>query len=175
MLPKDISDSVIDSLEHDLIGGRARWIADLNEFFRDYSRANTNFSLYARGRTRNRGLFLSRFFAWTALPDYSVSFFLISDNSLVNTEKLRRNLESVSLAIRDDELQWAWLIVLCTRELPAHVVSFVSRYDKREIGLAVASTASGQLVHSQNQLGRSIVKHLGLRKLLEKMNAGNTN
>lgn len=175
MLPKDVSDSIVDSLERDLIGGRARWIADLNEFFRDYNRTNTNFNLYARGRTRNRGLFLSRFFSWTALPDYSVSLFLISDNSLMSAERVRRNLESVSLAIRDDELQWAWLIVLCTRELPAHIVSFVSRYDRREIGLAVASTASGQLVYSQNQLGRSIVKHLGLRKLLEKMNAGNTN
>lgn len=58
-------------------------------------------------------------------------------------------------------------------ELPASTVAFVSRYDRRELGLAVVSTSSAQTVFSNNQIGRSIGKHLGLKKLLRKLNREN--
>jgi len=168
MAPPREAQLLIDDLERSLIRGRARWVADLNEFFRGYQVKGTEFDLYARGRTRNRGFFLSRFFAWTALPDYSVSLFCAYESSgaHLTVEKLRRRMEAVSHTIREDELKWAWLIVLSNRELSPEVVSFVSRYDRNELGLGVASTKSKQMVFSSNQVGRSIGKHLRLRKLL---------
>jgi len=45
-------------------------------------------------------------------------------------------------------------------------VSFISRYDKRELGLAAASTSSRQVVLSNNQVGRSIGRQLKLRKTI---------
>lgn len=177
MLPPSGTQPVIDALEHDLIGGRARWVADLNEFFRNYQVRDTTFDLYARGRTRNKGLLLSKFFAWTALPDYSVSLFCVDESrgGNLNIDKLRRRMEAVFYVIREEGLQWAWLIVFLSKELPAQVVSFVTRYDRRELGLALASTSSGQVVTSYNQIGRSIGKQLRLGKLLKRSQHGKTN
>ena len=162
---------IIDSLEQSLIGGRARWIADLNEFFRNYRVRDVTFDLYARGRTRNKGLFLSRFFAWTALPDYPVSLFCAEESSNLGIERLRKRIEATLGLIREEGLQWAWLVLIVEHDLPGHLVSFVSRYDRRELGLGVASTSSGQVVLSNNQVGRSIGKQLGVGKLLEKESA----
>ncbi len=162
----------VDRLERSLIGGRARWMADLNEFFRDYRIGETVFDLLAKGRTRNRGLFLSRFFSWTALPDYSVSLFCLNlaRGGRLTPDNLRRMIEVVLRAMETEELHWAWLIVLSDEELPGSSVAFVSRYDRRELGVAIASTSTKQVVCSNNQVGRSVGKQLGLRKILDRVN-----
>jgi len=159
--------SVVDILEASLIRGGARWMADLNEFFRDYRIDETTFAIYAKGSTRNKGLLLSRFFAWTVLPDYLVSFFCVTEgNALLTTDKIRSRIDAVNRISKNEDLKWAWLIILSDRELPAQAVSFVSRYDRKELGLAVASTSSRQVVLSNNQVGRSIGRQLNLRKAL---------
>lgn len=154
--------------------GSARWIADLNEFFRNYTLSNVTFDLYARGRTRNRGLFLSRFFAWTTLPDYSVSLFCVdvTESGRFSVERLRKLIEVALQTVRSKELQWAWLIALSGQELSPQVVSFVSRYDRSELGLAAASILTGELVVSNTHIGRSIRKQLKLGKLLKAFDHG---
>lgn len=159
--------STVDFLEANLIHGGARWIADLNEFFRDYRVDETTFAIYAKGSTRNKGLLLSRFFAWTVLPNYLVSLFCVTEGTaLLSVDRLRRRMDAVDKVAKEDDLKWAWLVVLSERDLPAQVVSFVARYDRQELGLAVASTSSGQIVLSNNQVGRSIGKQLNLRRAL---------
>jgi hypothetical protein len=157
----------IDTLERGLIRGRAKWVADLTEFFRDYRMGDTIFSLYAIGRTRNSGFLISRFFAWTVLPNYSVSLFCVDEgNSILSVETVRNRINQVTRISQDKELQWAWLILFSDRNIPPSIVSHVSRYDKRELGIGVASTVSKQVVLSNNQIGKSIEKHLGLGKAL---------
>ena len=157
----------MDAFESNLLHGASRLIADLSEFFRDYKVDDTTFAIYAKGNTRNKGLFLSRFFAWTVLPNYPVSLFCVDEGkSLLSTEKLRMRMDTVTKVTDRDELKWAWLVVLSNRALSPQIVSFVSRYDRRELGLAVASTISRQIVLSNNQVGRSIGKQLKLRKAL---------
>jgi hypothetical protein len=159
--------SPVDALEHGLIRGGARWMADLTEFFRDHHFGDTLFALYARGRTRGSGFLISRFFAWTVLPNYSVGLFCAdeSDGNL-GLETLRNRIDLVTRISKDEELHWAWLIILSGKNIQPSIVSFVSRYDKRELGLAVASTASKQIVLSNNQVGKSIEKHLRLSRAL---------
>jgi hypothetical protein len=166
----------VSLLEHDLIGGRAKWIADLTEFFRNHRIGDTVFDLYARGRTRNRGLFISRFFAWTALPDYGVSLLCVDANRIggLTSERLRKTMDDALSLVREDDLKWIWLVIFFSRELPAWAVSFVERYDRRELGLAVASLVSGQVVVSNNQVGKSIGKQLGLGKVVGRLNHGQT-
>ena len=160
--------SPVDAFELNLLRGGSRLIADLTEFFRDYKVDDTTFAIYAKGNTRNKGLFLSRFFAWTVLPNYPVSLFCVNEGkTLLSTESLRKRIETVARVTNEDELQWAWLVVLSDRALSPQIVSFVSRYDKKELGLAAASTSSKQIVLSNNQVGRSIGKQLKLRKALE--------
>src|SRR6266568_4260618 len=160
--------SAVDAFESNLLHGGSRLIADLSEFFRDYKVDDTTFAIYAKGNTRNKGLFLSRFFAWTVLPNYPVSLFCVNEGkTLLSTESLRKRIETVARVTNEDELQWAWLVVLSDRALSPQIVSFVSRYDKKELGLAAASTSSKQIVLSNNQVGRSIGKQLKLRRALE--------
>ena len=153
----------VDAFERGLIRGRARWIADLTEFFRDYRIDGTIFSLYARGRTRNSGFLISRFFAWTVLPNYSVALFCVDEEDrIIGLEMLRNRIDQITKISKDKELQWAWFIVFSRKNIQPSIVSYVSRYDKRELGLAVASTSSKQIVLSDNQIGKSIEKHLRL-------------
>ena len=161
-------------MERDLIGGRAKWIADLTEFFRNHRIRDTMFDLYARGRTRNRGLFISRFFAWTVLPDYGVSLLCVDVARLggLNSEKLRKTMDDALYLASEDDLKWIWLVIFFPRELPAWAVSFVERYDKKELGMAIASLLSGQVVVSNNQVGKSIGKQLGLGKMVGRLSHG---
>lgn len=161
------SASALDMFERGLIRGGAKWIADLTEFFRDYKVAETSFTLYARGRTRNSGFMISRFFAWTVLPNYSVSLFCIDAGSgILAVETLKNRVDQVTRISKEEELQWAWLVFFSDRNIQPSVVSYVTRYDKRELGIGVGSTASKQLVVSDNQIGRSIEKHLRLGKAI---------
>jgi len=159
-------------LERGLIAGRAKWVADLSEFFKNWRIRETTFDLYARGGTRNRGFLMSRFFAWSALPDYNVALFCICSDSVhpsLTSERLRKAIDDVIYHLQQAELKWAWLIVFVNSPVPAWAVSLVSRYDRQELGLSLASTTTGQVVVSANQIGRSIRKQLGLNKLMVKV------
>lgn len=158
--------SPIDSLEKKLIRGGARWVADLTEFFRDFRVDDAIFDLYAKGRTRSSGFLLSRFVAWTVLPNYQVGLFAEDEGSnLLTVDKIRKRMDTVSRLSERENYHWSWLIFFSSREIPASVFAFVSRYDKKEVGVGVASTSSGQVVVSNNQVGKSIRGQLGLRKV----------
>ncbi len=158
----------IDKFEQGLIRGGSRWIADLTEFFRDYRVDDITFSLYAKGKTRSSGFFLSKLAAWTILPNYKVGLFCVdkADEDLT-TERLRKLITLVNRATEREEFHWSWLIVLSNRNISSGMLSFVTQYDKKELGLAVASTSSGQLLLSNNQVGKAIRKQLGLDKALK--------
>src|SRR5215472_9108191 len=159
--------SVVDALEHNLLRGAGRWVADLTEFFRDYRISDTVFALYARGKTRSSGFIISRFFSSTVLPNYSVALFCVdATTGTFNTDSLRKRIDVVAKVSREDDLRWAWLVVILAGNIQPSIVSFVSRYDKKEVGLGVGSTSTKQIVLSDSQIGRSIEKHLKLSKAL---------
>lgn len=159
--------SPLDLFERRLIRGGAKWIADLTEFFRDYKVGETAFALYARGRTRNSGFLMSRFFAWTVLPNYSVSLFCVDQgNGILGVETLKNRMDQVTRISKENELQWAWLVFFSDRSIQPSLVSYVTRYDNRELGVGIASTTSKQIVLSNNQIGKSIEKHLRLSKAI---------
>ena len=165
----------IDAFELGLIRGRARWIGDLTEFFRDYQIGDTTFALYAKGRTRNSGFLISRFFSWTVLPNYAIALFCVDEGEgSLGIETLRNRVDVVTRISKDEDLQWAWLILFSRKNIQPSIVSFVSRYDKRELGLAVASTTVKQIVLSNNQIGKSIEKHLRLSRALGEEKSGKT-
>jgi hypothetical protein len=165
--PAPGNESAVDLFESRLIRGGTRLIADLTEFFRDYRVDDTTFAIYARGSTRNKGFLLSRFFAWTVLPNYSVSLFCFDGGStFLTTEKVRKCVDTVTRITMDEDLKWAWLVFMSDRELPPSIVSFISRYDKKELGLAAASASSRQVVLSNNQVGRSIGRQLKFGKTI---------
>jgi len=174
MVQNTAVESLIDSFERGLINGRARWVADLSEFIRRFRIRETTSDLYAKGRTRNRGMLISRFFAWSVLPDYNVALLCVNGGrgGAFSMDRMRSLTADALSFVERDGLQWVWLVILLTGPLPSAVVAFVERYERKELGVAVASVTTGQTSTSSNKIGTSIPGHLGLGKLIERASHG---
>jgi hypothetical protein len=165
---------VIDGFERDILSGRARWIADLSETFRDYQITGHTFDMCARGQTRGKGFLLSRFFAWTVLPNYKVSLYARAVRDSANL--LRGNLIELLQVIRKDmekrDLKWAWLVLFFEAAPPSQIASLVESYNKNDIGIGTVNAYSGNVLVSNNLLGRSLSKHIGLDRLVSRLEHG---
>ncbi len=172
MASPSTTSNALEVFERELIRGRARWVADLQEFFKGFRIRETTFAIYARGGTRNRGFFMSRFFAWSALPNYDVALLCWSKSQThenLTPEKFRKIIDDSLFLLKQKELKWVWLILFQSSPLQTWAVSQVSRHDRQELGISLVCTTSGQVVVSANQVGRSIQKHIGLNRLMEKI------
>jgi hypothetical protein len=163
-------EQVVDELEHEILEGRARWVADLNETFRDYSLEGHRFELFARGQTRGQGFMLSRFFAWTVLPNYKVSLYarVVKDSSNFQRGNLLGLVKVLKKEMEDRNVKWVWLVLLFEGDPPERISSLVQEYSEKEIGIGCVDVYSGAVVVSKNVLGSSLVKHLGLQHLVSK-------
>jgi hypothetical protein len=167
-------DVVLDAFERDILNGRARWIADLSETFRDYQLSGHTFDMCARGQTRGKGFLLSRFFAWTVLPNYKVSLYARAWRD--STNLLRKHIIELLQAIRKDvekrELKWAWLVVFLEGNPSSQVASFVESYNNDDVGIGTVNTYTGSVLVSNNLLGRSLLRHMRLDKLVSGLEQG---
>jgi hypothetical protein len=124
--------------------------------------------MYARGQTRGQGFLLSRFFAWTVLPNYKVSLYAKAIKDQANF--LRGTLLDILRAIKRDmetrNLKWAWLVLLFEGDAPDRISSLVQEYHQDEIGIGCVNAYSGAVLVSNNVLGKSLLKHLRLRRLV---------
>ena len=161
----------MDEFERQILKGQARFIADLNESFKDYTINGSTFDLYIRGQTRAKGFALSRFLAWTVLPNYRVAFFgKILRNAADSTRKSILELaEFIRAAIRQQELRWAWLVFFADQDLPSNVQNLVEKFDVQEIGIGVVNAKSGMMIHSNNLLGKSLKRYLHVDRLMSRI------
>ena len=161
-------DQVVDELEHEILQGRARWVADLNETFRDYSLEGHKFEMFARGQTRTKGFMLSRFFAWTVLPNYKVSMYVrvVRDSTSFQRGYLLDLMKILQQEMEKQNVKWVWLILFFEGDPPDRISSLVQEYNKKEIGIGCLNAYSGAVIVSKNVLGSSLVKHLGLHRLV---------
>jgi hypothetical protein len=168
-------DNAVGVLERDILAGRLRWIADLDETFRNRYVEGQIFELFARGQTRSKGFLLSQFFAWTVLPNYKVSLFAKAVRDRANF--LRGNLtELIQLIARNMErnnLKWAWLVLLFEGDPPSRISTLIEEYNRNEIGIASVNTYSGSVLTSNNLLGKALVKHMRLNKLVSEVEDSN--
>jgi len=119
------------------------------------------------------GILDIKILSWTVLPNYAIALFCVDEGEgSLGIETLRNRVDVVTRISKDEDLQWAWLILFSMKNIQPSIVSFVSRYDKRELGLAVASTTVKQIVLSNNQIGKSIEKHLRLSRALGEEKSG---
>ena len=164
-------DSVADVLERDILYGRARWVADLNETFRNHPVEGHIFDLYARGQTRTKGFLLSKFFAWTVLPNYKVSLYAkaVRDQANFLRGSLAELLQLISKNMERSDLKWAWLVLLFEGDPPVRISTLIEEYNKNDIGIASVNTYSGSVLTSNNLLGRALVKHMKLDKLVSEL------
>ncbi len=151
--------------------GSTRFIADLNESFRNYSIRETNFDLYIRGQTRSRGFLLSRFFAMTVLPNYHVAVYgrVLRNASRSTRRTILELVDLIRSEIKEGDLKWAWLMFFADEDLPANVQNLVESFDINEVGIGVVSSNSGKLLHSNNLVGRSLKRYMRVDKLVSRL------
>jgi len=111
---------------------------------------------------------LSKFFAWTVLPNYKVSLYarVVRDSTNFQRGNLLELLRVLKQEMERRNLKWVWLIFFFEGDPPERIGSLVQEYNKEEIGIGCVNAYSGAVVVSKNVLGRSLVKHLGLHHLV---------
>ena len=160
------SPGLFSGLENELQKGRATWVADLNETFRDYQISGEMFPLLARGNTRPRGFLLSRLAAFTIMPNYNVCMYVRYLDATDAKGQVMRLLRIIETQREKKDIKWSWLLLLGDENPPDSVSKIILEFGNRDIGLGYVNTLSGEMRTSQNQLGRSMASQMHLDHLI---------
>jgi hypothetical protein len=160
---------LFDGLEMEIHRGRAGWVADLNETFREHQVLGETFQLVARGTTRPRGFLLSRFVAMTIMPNYKVCLYA---HDLRNHERMQRShlmrLIRIIESQRDQkDIKWSWLLLFHNQELPISLTRVIEEFREKDVGIGSIDVGGGKLITSPNQLGRSLARQMRMQHLME--------
>jgi hypothetical protein len=164
--PEQRPPDLVGGLERELQRGRARWVADLNETFRDYQISGEVFALLARGGTRPKGFLLSRFMAYTVMPNYNTCFYTQWVDGSRAREQVMRLLRVVETQRDQKDIKWSWLLLLSDEPAPDSVNRIISDFRNRDIGLGYVNSINGEMTTSPNQLGRSMANQMRLKRLV---------
>jgi len=164
--PEERSSDLVGGLERELHRGRARWLADLNETFRDYQVSGEVFPLLARGGTRPKGFLLSRFLAYTVMPNYNVCMYVQWVDGSRAREHAMRLLRIVETQRDQKDIRWSWLLLLSNEPPPDSVNRLIGQFGNRDIGLGYVNTSTGEMSTSPNQLGASMANQMRLKRLV---------
>jgi len=164
--PEERPPDLIGGLERELQRGRARWLADLSETFRDYQVSGEVFPLLARGGTRPKGFLLSRFVAYTIMPNYNVCMYAQWLDSSRAKEQMMRLLRIVETQRDQKNIKWSWLLLLSDEPAPDSVNKLISQFGNRDVGLGYVNISTGEMSTSPNQLGRSMANQMRLNRLV---------
>lgn len=142
-------------IEKSLMIGRGRWIADFTESFRDFRINDVIFNAFVRGNTRMKGFLLSRMFSATINPNYSVACFMISTETVRDFDRkfLGGLLQAVRVCIKENEMRWAWLIILSAKSTDA-LKKLVESLKDQFIGVVLIDVNSRSIVHSDSYIGK---------------------
>ena len=167
--PEDRTPDFVGGLERELQHGRARWLADLSETFRDYQLSGEVFQLLARGGTRPKGFLLSRFVAFTIMPNYSVCMYAQSVNGSHAKERVMRLLRIIETQREQKDIKWSWLLLLSDEPAPESVSKLIDEFGNKDVGLGYINVSTGEIRTSPNQLGRSMSNQMRLNRLVHEL------
>ncbi len=159
---------VFGGLEKEIQRGRASWVADLNETFREHQISGDVFPLIARGSTRPKGFLLSRFMAVTIMPNYEVCLYAHAIKNAGSEAKsgIMRLIRIIETQRDQKNIKWSWLLLFSDQE-PSELVSrFVQDFGNKDVGVGCIDVSTGRIVTSRNQLGRSLANQMRLNKLI---------
>jgi hypothetical protein len=142
-------------IEKSLMIGRGRWIADFNESFRNFRTNDVTFDTLVRGNTRMKGFLLSRVFSATVNPNYPVACFMISTEAVRDFDRkfLGRLLHPVRSYIKENEVRWAWLVILDTKSAGA-LEKLIESYKDQFIGVVFIDVNSRKVVNNDSYIGK---------------------
>ena len=160
--------AIFEGLEREIQRGRASWVADLTETFREYQISGEVFPLIARGGTRPKGFLLSRFVAFTLMPNYNVCLYACmldaEKNSRVDVMRWVRILETQ----RDQkDIKWSWLLLLTENDPSSSTAGLIEQFGNKDIGIGCINVVTGRVITSPNQLGRSLTGQMRMNRLIQ--------
>ena len=163
-----LSIDAFGGLEREIQRGRAAWVADLNETFREFQISGEVFPLVARGSTRPKGFLLSRFVAVTIMPNYEVCLYAHGIKNAGSEAKsgIMRLIRIIETQRDQKNIKWSWLLLFSDQEPPELVSRFVQDFGNRDVGIGCIDVSTGRIVTSRNQLGKSLANQMRLNKLI---------
>jgi hypothetical protein len=124
------------------------------------------FPLLARGGTRPKGFLLSRFMAYTVMPNYNVCMYAQWVDGSRAREHVMRLLRIVETQRDQKDIRWSWLLLLSNEPPPESVNRLISQFGNRDIGLGYVNTSTGEMSTSPNHLGASMANQMRLNRLV---------
>jgi hypothetical protein len=163
------TDGVFDGLEREIQSGRANWVADLNESFRGYQISSESFPLVARGNTRPKGFLLSRFVAFTMMPDYRVCLYASQVKGVGSEAKshLMKLIRIIETQRDEKDIKWSWLLLLSKHEVPEALVKTIESFGNKDVGVGCIELDTGRIITSPNQLGTSLRNQMRFDRLIK--------
>jgi hypothetical protein len=153
-------------LEREIQRGRAGWVADLKETFRDYQISGETFPLVARGSTRPSGFLLSRVAAYTIMPNYNVCMYADRLDGTDSKGQMMRLIRIIETQRDQRDVKWSWLLLFGDEAPPDSVDRVIRDFRNRDIGVGYINSVTGEMSTSPNQLGRSMSNQMNLKRLM---------
>lgn len=148
----------LGKLEHELMEGNGRWIADFSESFRNVRVKGKAFDMFVRGSTRGRsGYFFSALLSKTMLPDYAASCFVrvVNKEKPMSIEELENCIEVIHKYVRDNEAKWSLLILVYSVKPPEWVKQKVMNLNDNVVGVALVDLQTMQIYSDQSFIGKA--------------------
>jgi hypothetical protein len=150
-------------MEKSLMLGKGRWIADFIESFRDWNVGDVTFDVFIQGNTRMKGFLLSRLFSATVNPNYQVGCYVISADRVrdIDRKSLTKMLHAVRASMKENEMKWAWLFILCAKVADAQK-KLVESIRDQSVGIALVDVDSKNIVSSDSYIGKQAKRFIKL-------------
>jgi hypothetical protein len=144
-------------IEEQIIKGRFRWIANLNEIRRTYAVEDLTFPIYASGGLQERGFLLSRVYSAMVTPRYKVHL-LVYTAPEINRDTLRKIVFALKRKFQAPD--WVFLILVQGQPIGTSLKAGIEEIEDKNLGIAAYGVGSKETVTSNNVLGRGLSKQL---------------
>jgi hypothetical protein len=167
----------LEKLEHELIEGKARWLAEFNESFRNVRLLHLDFDMFVEGSTRGRsGYLFSAILSRTMLPAYAASCFvktLRGDNSF-DAAELDKYVGGLQQYVKDKEAKWSFLILVHSGNAPGALRERVQSLNNDVIGVALVNVVTMEISHNSSLIGRSAERILPKKRKISSVDVDET-
>jgi hypothetical protein len=110
-----------------------------------------------------KGFLLSRLFSATVNPNYQVGCYIISTDRVKEVDKknLTKMLHAVRVSMKENEMKWAWLFIICAKAADFQKKLVESIRDK-SVGIALVEVDSKNIVSSDSYIGKQARRFIKL-------------
>jgi hypothetical protein len=148
----------LEKLEHELIEGKARWLAEFNESFRNVRLLHLDFDMVVEGSTRGKsGYLFSAILSRTMLPAYASSCFVktLRGDTVFDAAELNKYVSGLQQYVRDKEAKWSFLILVHSGNALGALGERIRSLNNDVIGVALVNIVTMEISHNSSLIGRS--------------------